>query len=83
MWQRLIKWLMIPLSLVLLLIGLISFPLPIPIGLPIMLLAIALLLRYSSIAKKYYIKLRKRHPQLRHLLGKKERSELSKAAETE
>ena len=63
--QRLVKWLMILCSLILLLIGLISFPLPIPIGLPIMLLAILLLLRYSTEAKKILLRLSRRYPLLR------------------
>jgi len=67
---RLTKWLMICLGILLLIIGLLTFPLPLPIGLPILLVGITLLLRYSSEAKRLLLRLSKRHPPLRGLLDR-------------
>jgi len=68
--HRLTKWLMILVGILLLIIGLLTFPLPLPIGLPILLVGIALLLRYSSDAKRFLLRLSKRHPRLRELLNR-------------
>jgi hypothetical protein len=59
---------MIFVGILLLIIGLFTFPLPLPIGLPIFLVGIALLARYSSDAKKVLLRLSKRYPPLRDLL---------------
>jgi hypothetical protein len=66
----LIKWLMIFVGMLLLIIGLLTFPLPLPIGLPIFLVGIALLMRYSSDAKRRLLRLCKRYPLLRVLLNR-------------
>ena len=67
---RLTKWLMIFVGILLLIVGLLTFPLPLPIGLPIFLVGIALLLRYSSDAKRLLLRLSKRHPRMRNLLNR-------------
>ena len=68
--RRLLKWLMILVGILLVIIGLLTFPLPLPIGLPIFLFGVVLLLRYSSDAKRILVRLRKRHPPLRNLLNR-------------
>ena len=61
---------MIFIGILLLIIGLLTFPLPLPIGLPIFLVGVVLLLRYSSDAKRILLRLSKRHPPLRNLLNR-------------
>jgi hypothetical protein len=68
--KRLLKWLMILLSVLLLMIGLLTFPLPIPVGLPLFVLGIALLVRHSSDAKRILLRMSKRHPLLREALNR-------------
>ena len=69
--RRLIKWLMIIISILLLIIGLVTFPLPIPIGLPIFLFGIAILLRYSSEAKKALLRLSKGYPIVSEMINRR------------
>ena len=42
------KWLMILLSMLLVIAGLLTFPLPLPIGLPLLLIGLALLVRHPQ-----------------------------------
>ena len=72
---------MIFLGILLLITGLLTFPLPLPIGLPIFLVGIALLLRYSSDAKRLLLRLSKRHPALRNLLERLRSKETRDPAE--
>lgn len=72
---------MILLGMLLLIAGLITFPLPFPIGLPLLLIGLALLVRHSTDAKRFLIKLSRHYPRLRHLLGKKEKQHFSEATE--
>ena len=46
------KWLIIPLSLAVLILGVLTFWLPIPVGLPLMLLGSYLLLKHSTVARR-------------------------------
>jgi hypothetical protein len=67
------KWLMILIGMLLLIIGLITFPLPIPIGLPILLLGLVMVIRHSSDAKRYLIRLSKRFPKLQRFMHRRKK----------
>ena len=62
---------MILVSILLLITGLLTFPLPFPIGIPLLLIGLALLMRHSSDAKRVLIKLSRRFPLLHRLLDKR------------
>jgi len=61
---------MISVGLLVLLLGILTFPLPLPIGMPLALMGIALLVRYSSDARRVLVNLMRRYPPLRRLLGR-------------
>lgn len=65
---KLIRWLMIPLGLVIVVLGFLTFWLPIPIGLPLLLAGVALLVRFSSDARRILVYLMRRYPPLRRLM---------------
>jgi hypothetical protein len=67
------KWLMILVSILLLIAGLLTFPLPFPIGLPLLLIGLVLLLRHSSDAKRFVVKLSRRFPRLHRFLNKRKK----------
>ncbi len=69
-WRTSLKWLMILISVLQLLVGLLTLPLPVPIGLPIFLLDLALLVRYSSVAKKVLLRLSRRHTLLHETVNR-------------
>jgi hypothetical protein len=75
------KWLMIVTSLLLLVAGLITFPLPFPIGLPLLIIGLALLVRHSSDAKRYLVKVSRKYPKLNRLLRRIRQKSLSNPAE--
>ena len=68
------KWLMILLSILLLIAGLLTFPLPFPIGIPLLLIGLVLLMRHSSDAKRYLIRLSRRFPWLHRLLDRRKKT---------
>jgi hypothetical protein len=68
--QLLWKWLMILLSMLLLIAGLITLPLP-----------FSMLVRHSTDAKRFLVKLSRRYPRLRYLLAKREKRHFSEATE--
>jgi hypothetical protein len=79
--QWLWKWLMILFSGMLLLTGIITFPLPIPIGLPLLMVGLAIMVRHSSDAKRYLVKLSRRIPLLHRILDKRKTKPNEKTAE--
>jgi hypothetical protein len=79
--QWLWKWLMILFSGMLLLAGLITFPLPLPIGLPLLIIGLAIMVRHSSDAKRMLVKLSKRFPRLQRILLKRKAKSCDKTAE--
>jgi hypothetical protein len=69
--QRIGKWLIILFSAILLVTGLITFPLPFPIGLPLFILGLTILMRHSSDVKRYLVKLSRRYPLLHRMLDRR------------
>ncbi|MDJ0808430.1 MAG: hypothetical protein QNJ78_16560 [Gammaproteobacteria bacterium] len=72
---------MILVSVVLLIAGLLTFPLPFPVGIPLLLIGLALLMRHSSDAKKVLVRLSRRFPLLHRLLDKRKEKACSDPAE--
>jgi type IV secretory pathway TrbD component len=66
-YQRILRWLMVGTGLLIVLLGFVTFWLPIPIGLPLLLVGTALMLRFSSSARRLLVALMRRHPRLREL----------------
>lgn len=72
---------MILFSSMLLLTGLITFPLPIPIGLPLLMVGLAIMVRHSSDAKRYLVKLSRRFPVLHRILDRRKTKGYQKSTE--
>ena len=65
------RWLMIPLGLLFVLLGVVTFWLPLPIGLPLMLLGALILLRHSRHARRLAASTGRRYPAFRQLLRRR------------
>lgn len=64
------KWLMIPVGLLALLAGALTFWLPIPIGVPLLLFGLYLLLRHSTVARRAMAGMLKRSAKARAVYRK-------------
>lgn len=67
--DRILKWLYIPIGMILVCAGLVTFWLPIPIGLPLMMLGIPILVRHSPRANRILAALADRVPLIRKFVG--------------
>ncbi len=65
--RKILQWSMIGAGLLIILAGLLTFWLPIPIGLPLMLSGTAILMRFSSGARRILVNLMRRYPLIREL----------------
>jgi archaellum biogenesis protein FlaJ (TadC family) len=73
---------MILISILLLIAGLVTFPLPFPIGLPLLIIGLALLVRHSSDAKRYIVRISRKYPKFHRLLSQRKRQKpMTKTAE--
>jgi Putative transmembrane protein (PGPGW) len=69
------KWLLSLLGIILMVLGVIISPLPGPMGLPVFIIGLIMTLRYSSVARRLFIRLKERHPKwvgpIRRMLRKR------------
>lgn len=73
--SRLIRWIMVPVGLLLAIIGVLTFWLPLPIGLPLFVLGGVILVRHSAYARQAVAAASRRYPAIRRGLKRLRRSQ--------
>ena len=77
---RYLRWLLALLGLLLFVVGVFTFWLPIPIGLPLMLIGMTLMVRYSPVARGFFLVMARRNRFMRWImLRMRQRRVLSQA----